>query len=106
MVKDKIVLITGGAGAIGQATAQLLLDNGAKVVLVDINQEALDNAKNNLKADKDHIQVIQADVTKEEDVKNYVKETVNTFGKIDVFFNNAGVNGPALAARVGDNLRE
>ncbi|WP_164669351.1 SDR family NAD(P)-dependent oxidoreductase [Virgibacillus doumboii] len=93
-MKDKVVLITGGAGGIGRATAQLFLDNGAKVVLVDINQEALDNAKNGLNADKDRIHVVQANVTDEDDVKNYVKETVDTFGKIDVFFNNAGVNGP------------
>ncbi|MFA1819227.1 SDR family NAD(P)-dependent oxidoreductase [Virgibacillus oceani] len=91
---NKIVLITGGAGGIGQATAQLFLDNGAKVVLVDINQEALDNAKRNLNADQNNIKVVQANVTDEEDVKNYVKETVDAFGKIDVFFNNAGINGP------------
>ncbi|GAB3802325.1 SDR family NAD(P)-dependent oxidoreductase [Virgibacillus kimchii] len=83
---NKIVLITGGTGGIGQATAQLFLDHGAKVVLVDVNQDALDNAKNNLDADKGNIKVIQADVTNEEDVKNYVKETVSAFGKIDVFF--------------------
>ncbi|WP_249872338.1 SDR family NAD(P)-dependent oxidoreductase [Oceanobacillus saliphilus] len=90
----KVVLITGGAGGIGQATAQLFLDKGAKVVLVDINQEALDNAKNSLNAEEDRILVVQANVTDEEDVKRYVDQTVNIFGKIDVFFNNAGINGP------------
>ncbi len=93
-MNDKVVLITGGAGGIGRATAQLFLDRGAKVVLVDINQEALDNAKNALSAGDDRIKVVQANVTDEDDVKNYVKQTVDTFGKIDVFFNNAGVNGP------------
>ncbi|PAV28635.1 oxidoreductase [Virgibacillus profundi] len=93
-MRDKVVLITGGAGGIGKSTAQLFLDNEAKVVLVDINQEALDNAKNTLNANEDRIHVVQANVTDEDDVKNYVKETVDKFGKIDVFFNNAGVNGP------------
>ncbi|WP_138419395.1 SDR family NAD(P)-dependent oxidoreductase [Aquibacillus sediminis] len=93
-MNDKVVLITGGAGGIGKATAQQFLDNGAKVVLVDINQEALDNTKHALRADKDRIHVVQANVTDEEDVKQYVKETIDRFGKIDIFFNNAGVNGP------------
>ena len=70
------------------------MDNGAKVVLVDINGEALTSTKSSLKGDSNNIQVIQADVTDEEDVKNYVKQTVEAYGKIDVFFNNAGINGP------------
>lgn len=93
-MKDKVVLITGGAGGIGRATAQLFLKHNAKVVLVDVNKEALEKVKNELDGNKDDIKIIQADVTNEEDVKNYVEETVNTFGKIDVFFNNAGMNGP------------
>ncbi|MFC4022217.1 SDR family NAD(P)-dependent oxidoreductase [Oceanobacillus longus] len=93
-MEDKVVLITGGAGGIGQATAQLFLDNGAKVVLIDINQEALDRAKTSLKADSNKIMTLKANVTDEEDVKNYVRQTVEAFGKIDVFFNNAGINGP------------
>lgn len=93
-MENKVVLITGGAGGIGRETAQLFLDNGAKVALVDINEEALENAKAGLNGDKENILVVQADVTNEEDVKNYVKQTVDAFGKIDVFFNNAGINGP------------
>ncbi|MGJ9459733.1 SDR family NAD(P)-dependent oxidoreductase [Oceanobacillus sp. CF4.6] len=93
-MEDKVVLITGGAGGIGQATAQLFLNNGAKVVLIDINQEALDKAKTSLKADSNKIMTLKANVTDEEDVKNYVRQTVEAFGKIDVFFNNAGINGP------------
>lgn len=93
-MEDKVVLITGGAGGIGQETAQLFLDNGAKVVLVDINKDALERAKASLNADPDRVVVVGADVTNEEDVKNYVKQTVDAFGKIDVFFNNAGINGP------------
>ncbi|AXI07757.1 glucose 1-dehydrogenase [Oceanobacillus sp. 143] len=93
-MEGKVVLITGGAGGIGQETAQLFLDNGAKVVLVDINEEALSNAKTSLNGNGDDILVVKANVTDEQDVQNYVKQTVDTYGKIDVFFNNAGINGP------------
>lgn len=92
-MKDKIVLITGGAGGIGQAAAKEFLDNEATVVLTDLNEDALDKAKENL-GGGDRIHLIKADVTNEEDVEKYVKETVDRFDKIDIFFNNAGVNGP------------
>lgn len=93
-MKDKVVLITGGAGGIGQATAKKFLNHGAKVVLVDINEESLKKVKENLPKNDENIKIIQADVTNEADVEKYVKKTVDTFGKIDVFYNNAGVNGP------------
>jgi len=91
-MKENIVLITGGAGGIGQAAAKAFLDDGDSVVLVDLKEEALQTAKENL--GNDNITIITADVTKEEDVKNYVDETVSQHGRIDIFLNNAGINGP------------
>lgn len=93
-MKDKVALITGGAGGIGQATAQLFLDQGANVVLVDINEDSLKKAKNSFHVEDHRISTVQGDVTDEKDVENYVKQTVDQFGKIDIFFNNAGINGP------------
>lgn len=92
-MQNKIVLITGGAGGIGQAVAKEFLDNKAHVILVDLNAEALEKAKKNLNSG-DNVHTITADVTNEDDVENYVKETVEKYEKIDIFFNNAGVNGP------------
>ena len=74
-MKENIVLITGGAGGIGQAAAKAFLDDGDSVVLVDLKEEALQTAKENL--GNDNITIITADVTKEEDVKNYIDETVS-----------------------------
>ncbi len=86
---DKVVLITGGTGEVGKATANLFLKEGAKVAIVGRNEEKLTKIKKEL----GDVLTIKADVTKEEEVKNYVDEIVKEYGKIDVFFNNAGTEG-------------
>lgn len=91
-LKDKVAIITGGAGEIGKVTAKLFLEEGANVVLVDLFQESLDRVKEEL-SDLGQVHTIQADVTEEEDVENYVNQTVEKYGKIDIFFNNAGIEG-------------
>lgn len=91
-LQDKTVLITGGSGGIGRVTAERALEEGANVVLVDIDEDGLQEVKKDLKAE-DRVHTVTADVSDEEDVKNYVKETIDTFDTIDVFFNNAGIIG-------------
>lgn len=90
-LENKVAVITGGSGAIGSTTAKLFLQEGAKVVLVDINEEALNNTKSLL--DSENVSIFKANVTNAEEVQGYVNHTVETFGKIDIFFNNAGVEG-------------
>lgn len=89
---DKVAVITGGSGGIGKATAARFLDEGARVVLVDIDQAALDAAVQDLAGDK-RMLAVQADVSREDDVRRYVDAAVERFGRIDVFFNNAGIEG-------------
>lgn len=89
--KDKVVLITGAAGGIGSEAAKRFASEGAKIVLVDLQQEASERAAKDLNLNADDYLVVEADVSKEEDVKKYVKEAKDRFGKIDVFFNNAGI---------------
>ena len=91
---DKAAVITGGAGGIGIETARLFLREGAKVALVDLDQGALDEAANALEGDG-KVVALTADVSKEEDVRNYVKQARDRLGRIDIFFNNAGIEGAA-----------
>jgi NAD(P)-dependent dehydrogenase (short-subunit alcohol dehydrogenase family) len=91
-LENKIAVITGGGGSIGQTTAKLFLDEGARVVLVDLKEDALQKVAEELGGGENLI-TCAADVTRSEDVKNYVQKTVEAFGKIDVFFNNAGIEG-------------
>jgi len=88
---NKVAIVTGGSGAIGSTTAKLFLDEGAKVVLVDINGEALEKVASELNSP--NVSYVAADVSKAVDVQGYVQHAVSTFGKIDVFFNNAGIEG-------------
>ena len=90
-LENKVAIITGGAGSIGITTAKLFLDEGAKVMLVDVTEDALKKAIQELKSE--NAKYCIADVSKSADVQNYINETVKVFGKIDVFFNNAGIEG-------------
>jgi len=89
-LQDKIALITGGAAGIGLETARLFLAEGASVVLVDLNEDDLAKAKDSLQGE---VATIAADVSSPDDTARYVRETVEKFGRIDVFFNNAGIEG-------------
>ncbi|MGV2068448.1 SDR family NAD(P)-dependent oxidoreductase [Agrobacterium sp. 22-226-1] len=91
--KGKAVLITGAAGGIGKATTKAFHDKGANLVLVDLNKDALEAMSAELGLKPDRSVVIAADVSKETEVESFVAATKARFGKIDVFFNNAGIEG-------------
>ena len=90
---EKVIVITGGAGGIGKAAAKKLSEQGAKLALVDINLEAVESVILELGLDDSRAIALQANVAKEEEVKAYVDATVEKFGRIDGFFNNAGIEG-------------
>lgn len=88
---NKIAVITGAGSGIGRASSLKLAGNGAKVVLVDFNHETGEETLKLVKEQGGEGIFIQADVSNPEDVQNYVNKTLETFGRIDIFFNNAGI---------------
>ena len=91
VLRDKICVITGGAGSIGMATARLFLDEGAKVMLVDRDEGRLAAAVAEL-AHSDVVSVA-ADVTRTADIQKLAQIAVERWGRIDVVFSNAGTFG-------------
>jgi len=93
--EGKVALITGGASGLGQASALEILKLGGDLVLVDVNEKNLKKVKEEFEGAFKHakIKTIVADVSDEKQVKKFVDDTVKEFGKIDAFFNNAGIEG-------------
>lgn len=89
-LKDKVVLVTGGGGGIGSAICQRFGQAGAKVAVVDINQEAGDKTVEQIKAAGGSAQTFLVDLTNQESVIECVNNIESTLGLIDVLVNNAG----------------
>ena len=92
-VSGKTILITGGAGGLGFAMTEVLLKNKANVVMLDVASDAGNEKLEELKrAGYDAVSFMRIDVTKEEDWKRVVDDSVERYGRIDVLVNNAGIN--------------
>lgn len=94
--ENKVALVTGAGSGIGLATAKAFAESGATVVLSDINEEAIRSSSAELIAGGHKALAIRCDVANEADVEAMIGQTVSTFGRLDVAFNNAGVNTPAI----------
>ncbi len=88
---SKTAIITGGAGGIGKEAARIFSYEGANVMLVDLQKDELEKTVQDI--GNKNIKYVVADVSKNEDVANYTKTTKEEFGKVDIFFNNAGIEG-------------
>ena len=87
-LQDKVCLITGGAGSLGRAVAKLFADEGAKLVLSDLDESALDNAREEI-GNKQTV-TVSGDVTRAEDAERIVETAMAAFGRLDVVVSNAG----------------
>lgn len=90
-LENKVAVITGGAGGIGLATAKLFIAEGAKVFLIDLQEDQLQKAAKSLNSE--NISWFAADVSKMEDTRNFTKKCLEKFGRIDILFINAGIEG-------------
>lgn len=93
-LKDKVALITGGTSGIGEATALLFAREGARVAITGRNPERGAQTVRGIEASGEKAIFIRADVSSASDCQRAVNETVQTFGRIDILFNNAGVYYP------------
>lgn len=87
----RVAVITGGSGGIGRAAAKLFVNEGAKVLLVDLEERALRGAIEAI--GENHASSVCADVTSDDDAQRYVKTAVERYGRIDVYLANAGIEG-------------
>ncbi|HEX7042112.1 MAG TPA: SDR family oxidoreductase, partial [Patescibacteria group bacterium] len=95
-VKDKVAIVTGASSGIGLATARLLFQKGAKIALVARSKEILKQLE---KEFSDSFAIV-ADMTKEEDIKSMVSQTLKHFGKVDILINNAGVGYDTFVEKI------
>jgi NAD(P)-dependent dehydrogenase (short-subunit alcohol dehydrogenase family) len=89
----KVIIVTGGGGGIGRATAERFASDGARVALVDVDDTALKASVAAVERAGGEGLAIRADVTQSADVRRYVDATLARFGAVDFFHNNAGVLG-------------
>jgi NAD(P)-dependent dehydrogenase (short-subunit alcohol dehydrogenase family) len=95
-LQDKVAIITGGASGMGKATALRFLQEGARVLVADLNQDSGDGYLTEA-ADagfgRDATDFVRVDVAEEADIERMVAAAVDRFGRLDILFNNAGVGG-------------
>tara|TARA_B100000214_G_scaffold346261_1_gene296779 strand:+ start:708 stop:1457 length:750 start_codon:yes stop_codon:yes gene_type:complete len=94
----RIAIVTGGAQGFGLAITKRIIQSGGKVIVWDIDKEAIEKAKKEINSDNFNFRMV--DVTNFDIVKSSIKELEEQFGKIDIFVNNAGITG--MNAKVWD----
>ena len=92
--EDKIVLVTGASAGIGRTTLLRFADEGAKVINADVDEVNGLNVVNQVTENDGKALFIKTDVSNESEVKSLIEKIIQTFGRLDVAFNNAGVEEP------------
>ena len=90
-LNNRVAVVTGGAQGFGLAVTERFIDAGAKVVIWDIDEEAIKNALDKVKSENLSYQIV--DVSNYENINKSLQETESKLGKIDIFINNAGIAG-------------
>jgi NAD(P)-dependent dehydrogenase (short-subunit alcohol dehydrogenase family) len=92
-LKDKVAIITGGGSGFGEVTGRLFAHEGAAVMLADINSAAAAEVAASINAEGGRAIWTQTDVTSGASAEAMVRATLNNFGRVDILFNNAGIEG-------------
>ncbi len=90
-VKDKVVVITGGASGIGEAGTRIFAENGAKVIMLDVNEEAGKKLEAELLGKGQNVWFLKTDISKEEAVAENFAKIEEKYGEVDALYNNASV---------------
>jgi len=90
-VKGKVAIVTGAAGGLGRAEAMLLADEGAKVVVTDVDEGAIEKLAESIRSRGGEALSIKHDVASETEWIEVMRKTLDAFGRLDVLVNNAGV---------------
>jgi len=89
--QDKVAVVTGAASGIGRALAEKSAQEGMKVVLADVEESALKQAEEELKASGAQVLAVRTDVSQADEVEVLAQKTFDTYGAVHLLFNNAGV---------------
>ena len=104
-LKDKVAIVTGAASGNGKAIAVLFANEGAKVILADINGIEVRKIADTLQQNQSDVIPVEVDVTREDDVQRMINSALGRFGRIDILVNNAGVFDELLpAGEVSDEI--
>lgn len=95
----KTALITGGANGIGRATARKFLEEGARVAICDLSEEALEDVRESSQG-AGELLTIKCDVTSENEVSSMIENVIAAFGHIDILINNAGITADAQLVKM------
>ena len=101
-LKDKVCIITGAAGGQGEVAVEIFAKEGAKILATDMNGEPTARLQNALESHPSNIKYVSGDMTEGADLDRIVRETVSSYGHIDVLFN----NDKRMEAEIVNNIRE
>ena len=96
VLKGKVVIVTGSSSGIGKATAMEFASRGSKVVLAARNLSELESVKSEIESQGGECIAVQSDVSIEEQCKNLINKALDSYGRIDILINNAGISIRAI----------
>lgn len=103
-LEGKVAVITGAGAGIGRASALLFAREGASVAVADLDTGAAEETVARIGREGGEATFVQVDVAESDQVERMIRTTVETFGRIDVLFNNAGVNFPATVEEIAEEM--